>query len=72
MAQSQDSHHLSVNAPDAASGSPINSRNPAMIAAKTRNTMRVSLSLTDDEIFIYVWFLTRKLRSWAGSNDFTP
>jgi hypothetical protein len=53
MTQSKDSHHVWVNAPDAAIGSPINSRNAAMIPAKTRNTIRVSLTLADDKLSIY-------------------
>jgi hypothetical protein len=50
MAQSQDSHHVSVNAPDDASGSPINSKNAAMIPAKTRNTMQDSRFSAEDEL----------------------
>jgi len=53
MPQRQDSH-VSANAPDNASGSQINNRKAAMIPAKTRNTIRVSLFLTDDELFIYL------------------
>jgi hypothetical protein len=52
MAQNNDSHHVSVKAPEAAIGSPINSKNPAMIPAKTRNTNRVSRFSSDDELLI--------------------
>jgi hypothetical protein len=45
---------VSVNAPDNASGSPINNKNAAMIPAKTRNPRRVSLVLAEDELLIPV------------------
>jgi hypothetical protein len=61
MAQSQDSHHVSVNAPDDASGSPINNKDAAMIPAKTRKTMRVSRFLAADEELICLSCLTKKL-----------
>ncbi len=42
VAQSADSHHVSTNALETASGSPINNKNAAMIPASTRNITRVS------------------------------